>query len=87
MKTQQVELDELTVREVKVQEIRSVEASLRVDAIASAGFRLSRGKIADMVKAGDVRSVKMISRARARCQRHKLWLVRPACLWHHHKAL
>ena len=58
MKTQQVELDELTVREVKVQEIRSVEASLRVDAIASAGFRLSRGKIADMVKAGDVRSVK-----------------------------
>ena len=55
--TQQVDLSELAVTEVKVQEIRTVEASLRVDAIASAGFRTSRAKIADLVKAGEVRSV------------------------------
>ncbi len=53
--TRQIELSELAVREVKVQEMRSVEASLRLDAIASAGFRTSRSKIVDMVKAGDIR--------------------------------
>lgn len=53
--TCQIELSELAVREVKVQEMKSVEASLRLDAIASAGFRTSRSKIVDMVKAGDIR--------------------------------
>lgn len=53
--TCQIELSELAVREVKVQEMRSVEASLRLDAIASAGFRTSRSKVVDMVKAGDIR--------------------------------
>ena len=53
--TRQIELSELAVREVKVQEMKSVEASLRLDAIASAGFRASRSKIVDMVKAGDIR--------------------------------
>ena len=53
--TRHVELSELQVREVKVQEMKSVEASLRLDAIASAGFRTSRSKIVDMVKAGDIR--------------------------------
>lgn len=53
--TRQIELSELAVREVKVQEIKSVEAFLRLDAIASAGFRTSRSKIVDMVKAGDIR--------------------------------
>lgn len=28
---------------------------MRLDAVASAGFRVSRGKMADAVKAGDVR--------------------------------
>lgn len=55
--TRQIELSELAVREVKVQEMRSVEASLRLDAIASAGFRTSRSKVVDMVKAGDIRQV------------------------------
>ena len=53
--TTHIELSELAVREVKVQEMKSVEASLRLDAIASAGFRTSRSKIVDMVKAGDIR--------------------------------
>lgn len=53
--TRQIALSELNVREVKVQELKSVEASLRLDAMASAGFRTSRSKIVDMVKAGDIR--------------------------------
>ena len=32
-----------------------MEASLRLDAVASAGFRVSRSKMADFIKAGDVR--------------------------------
>lgn len=53
--TTQMPLSELAVKEAKVQELRSVEASLRLDAIASAGFRTSRSKIVDLIKAGDVR--------------------------------
>ena len=53
--TRQIELSVLNIREAKVQELKSVEASLRLDAIASAGFRTSRSKIVDLVKAGDVR--------------------------------
>ena len=53
--TRQIELSALNVREAKVQELKSVEASLRLDAIASAGFRTSRSKIVDLVKAGDIR--------------------------------
>lgn len=55
VRTTHIELSELAVRDVKVQEMKSVEASLRLDAIASAGFRTSRSKIVDMVKAGDIR--------------------------------
>jgi RNA-binding protein YlmH len=39
----------------RVDTFRSVEASLRVDALASAGFRMSRSKLADMISGGDVR--------------------------------
>ena len=53
--TRLIDLSALNVSEVKVQEIKSFEASLRLDAIASAGFRTSRSKIVDMVKKGDVR--------------------------------
>ena len=53
--TRQIELSALNVREAKVQELKSVEASLRLDAIASAGFRTSRSKVVDLVKAGDIR--------------------------------
>ena len=55
VETQQMALSELKVREPQVQDIKSVEASLRLDAIASAGFRMSRSKITDMIKKGDVR--------------------------------
>jgi RNA-binding protein YlmH len=33
----------------------TVEASLRLDAIASAGFGVSRSKMSDLISAGDVR--------------------------------
>ena len=55
VETHEMALSELKVREPQVQDIKSVEASLRLDAIASAGFRMSRSKITDMIKKGDVR--------------------------------
>lgn len=50
-----MELSELAVPERRVDHLRTVEASLRLDSVASAGFKLSRAKMADAVKAGDVR--------------------------------
>ena len=55
--TQRIDLAELRVRPAKTEALRSVEASLRLDAVASAGFRMSRAKAADAVKAGDIRCV------------------------------
>ncbi|NJL87658.1 MAG: photosystem II S4 domain protein [Leptolyngbyaceae cyanobacterium SM1_1_3] len=55
VKTQQIDLAQLKVREPKKKEMTTVEASLRLDAIASAGFGMSRSKMADMIGAGDVR--------------------------------
>ncbi|KAK2968442.1 hypothetical protein RJ640_004448 [Escallonia rubra] len=34
---------------------KTVEASLRIDAIASAGFKISRSKLVDLISSGDVR--------------------------------
>jgi RNA-binding protein YlmH len=34
--------------------MQSVEASMRLDAVASAGMGLSRGKVKDMIEGGDV---------------------------------
>jgi len=53
--TEQMGLPELSVKQPKTEQIRTFEASLRLDAIASAGFRISRGKAADLIKHGDVR--------------------------------
>ena len=53
--TRQIDLSELTVRQPKTEQMRTVEASLRLDAVTSAGFRISRGKAADLIKHGDVR--------------------------------
>ena len=53
--TTRMVLSELAVKELKVVQMRTVEASLRLDAIASAGFRTSRSKIVDMIKKGDIR--------------------------------
>lgn len=40
------------VRAPRVEEMSSVEASMRLDAVASAGFRVSRSKMMDLIKAG-----------------------------------
>ncbi|NEP18515.1 MAG: photosystem II S4 domain protein [Leptolyngbya sp. SIO4C1] len=55
VKTQPIELTALKVREPRKKEMTTVEASLRLDAVASAGFGMSRSKMADMIGAGDVR--------------------------------
>lgn len=55
VKTQRLELSELKIREPKKKELTTVEASMRLDAIASAGFGMSRSKMADLINGGDVR--------------------------------
>lgn len=55
VKVQQIELSELKIKEPKKKELTTVEASLRLDAIASAGFGMSRSKMADLIESGDVR--------------------------------
>jgi photosystem II S4 domain protein len=55
VKVQRIELSDLKVRAPQKQEITTVEASMRLDAIASAGFGVSRSKMADAISAGDVR--------------------------------
>ena len=55
VKTQRIDLSELKIREPKKKEMTTVEASMRLDAIASAGFGVSRSKMADLITAGDVR--------------------------------
>lgn len=55
VKTQRIDLSELKLREPKKKELATVEASLRLDAIASAGFGMSRSKMADLISSGDVR--------------------------------
>ena len=55
VKTRQIELSELKIREPKKKELTTVEASMRLDAIASAGFGMSRSKMVDNISAGNVR--------------------------------
>jgi photosystem II S4 domain protein len=55
VKAQPIELTELKIREPKKKERTTVEASMRLDAIASAGFGTSRSKMADLINSGDVR--------------------------------
>ncbi|MGD1872703.1 MAG: photosystem II S4 domain protein [Mastigocoleus sp.] len=55
VKVRPIELSELKIREPKKKELTTVEASLRLDAIASAGFGMSRGKMVDLINSGDVR--------------------------------
>lgn len=55
VKTERIELSELKVRPPQKKEMTTVEASLRLDAIASAGFGMSRSKMADAITAKDVR--------------------------------
>lgn len=55
VKTQPIQWGDLRVREPKKKELTTVEASLRLDAIASAGFGMSRSKMVDLISTGDVR--------------------------------
>lgn len=55
VKTEAIDRGELKVREPKRQEMTTVEASMRLDAIASAGFRVSRSKMVQMIETKDVR--------------------------------
>ncbi|WP_353932982.1 photosystem II S4 domain protein [Okeanomitos corallinicola TIOX110] len=55
VKTQPIDINELKIREPKKKELTTVEASLRLDAIASAGFGMSRSKMVDLIDSGDVR--------------------------------
>ncbi|MGK7946703.1 MAG: photosystem II S4 domain protein [Microcystaceae cyanobacterium] len=55
VKVQPISLEELKIRPPKKKEITTVEASLRLDAIASAGFGMSRNKMVTAINGGDVR--------------------------------
>ena len=55
VKTQPIAVEDLKIREPKKKEMTTVEASMRLDAIASAGFGMSRSKMVDLINAGDVR--------------------------------
>ncbi|WP_017301133.1 photosystem II S4 domain protein [Nodosilinea nodulosa] len=55
VKTQPLEWDQLRVRPPQQKDLTTVEASLRLDAVASAGFGMSRSKMADLIAKGDVR--------------------------------
>ena len=55
VKTQQIDFGELKIRPPKKKEMTTVEASMRLDAIASAGFGMSRSKMASAIAGKDVR--------------------------------
>ena len=55
VKVKPIELSELKIREPKKKELTTVEASMRLDAVASAGFGMSRNKMVDLIDGGDVR--------------------------------
>jgi photosystem II S4 domain protein len=55
VQVKEISLADLKIREPKKKELTTVEASLRLDAIASAGFGLSRSKMVDFINSGDVR--------------------------------
>lgn len=55
VRTTPIPLEELRVRPPRTKSITTVEASLRLDAIASAGFSTSRSRMANDITAGDVK--------------------------------
>ena len=57
VQTRQTPLSDLSIPEPKVENIKTFEASLRLDSIAGAGFKVSRSKMTELVKTGDVRFV------------------------------
>lgn len=55
IQVRRIDLSELKVRPPQKKEITTVEASLRLDAIASAGLGLSRNKMVEAISTGNVR--------------------------------
>ncbi len=55
VKTKPIATEELKFRPPQKKEMTTVEASMRLDAIASAGFGMSRSKMVQAISAGDVR--------------------------------
>ncbi|CCH64769.1 FIG001583: hypothetical protein, contains S4-like RNA binding domain [Richelia intracellularis HM01] len=55
VKVELINLSELKVQEPRKKELTTVEASLRLDAIASAGFGMSRSKMLGLITCGNVR--------------------------------
>ncbi|MBR1690029.1 MAG: hypothetical protein IJ713_04565 [Oscillibacter sp.] len=49
-----VDLAHLHIPEVKCREVRDTVSSLRLDAVAAAGFQMARGKAAELISAGRV---------------------------------
>lgn len=49
-----IPLEQLKIQPPRSKPVTSVEASLRLDAVGSAGFSMSRSKMADQISAGDV---------------------------------
>ena len=49
-----IDREALTIPQVQVKEIRDTVSSLRLDAVASSAFSLSRGKAAELIAAGKV---------------------------------
>ena len=47
-------LEELTVPQAAVKEVRDTVSSLRLDAVCSTGFRMARGKAAELIESGRV---------------------------------
>lgn len=55
VKAQRIDLSELKITPPQKKAMTTVEASMRLDAVASAGFGMSRSKMASMISSGDVR--------------------------------
>lgn len=55
VKTRAISLEELKIRPPKKKEMTTVEASMRLDAVASAAFGMSRSKMASAIAQGNVR--------------------------------
>ena len=55
VKTREIGLEELKIRPPKKKEMTTVEASMRLDAVGSAAFGMSRSKMASAIAQGNVR--------------------------------
>ena len=54
LRVTEIEPAHLHIPQVQCQEVRDTVSSLRLDAVASTGFRMARGKAADLVNSGRV---------------------------------